>query len=200
MPIENPILAALQAQFDGLDDPRRAQGKRHRQGFVLLLVLLATMSGYFGYRALEDFLDKHRAALIVLFQPEKDRIPSYSTVRRVLMQLDFVQFTQIYKQWMAQYLPPAPVEEPAQQDWAGIDGKTLRGSALKDAYVHLVSIFSTFDNRVLDLGKVQHKSNEIPLVQQMIAASDLNGVIFTLDALHCQKKRRISSSPATITT
>lgn len=193
MPIENPILAALQAQLDQLDDPRRGQGKRHRQGFVLLLVLLATMSGYLGYRALEDFLDKHRVALIVLFQPEKGRIPSYSTVRRVLMRLDFAQFTQIYQQWMAQYLPPAPDQEPAQQEWVGIDGKTLRGSALEEAYVHLVSIFSTFDKRVLDLGKVQHKSNEIPLVQQMIAASGLHGVIFTLDALHCQKKRRLSS-------
>ncbi len=195
MQIENPILAALQAQLDRLDDPRRAQGKRHCQSFVLLIVLLATMSGYLGYRALEDFLDKHRAALIALFQPEKGRIPSYSTVRRVLMQLDFAQFTQIYKQWMAQYLPPAPdsTEEPAKQDWVGIDGKTLRGSVLEDKYVHLVSIFSTLESRVLDTGKVQNKSNEIPLVQQMIAASDLKGVIFTLDALHCQKKRRISS-------
>ena len=43
MQIENRILAALQSQLDTLDDPRRGQGKRHRQGFVLLIVLLATI-------------------------------------------------------------------------------------------------------------------------------------------------------------
>ena len=89
--------------------------------------------------------------------------------------------------------------EPAPPEWVSIDGKTLRGSVQQEAYVHLVSIFSTFDHRVLDLGKVEHKSNEIPLVQQLIAASDLKGVIYTLDALHCQKKRQRPSSPPTMT-
>ncbi len=96
MQIENRILAALLSQLDTLDDPRRDQGKRHRQGLVLLIVLLATISGYLGYRAIEDFLAKHQAQLLALFQPDKGRIPSYSTVRRVLMGVDFQQFTQIY--------------------------------------------------------------------------------------------------------
>jgi predicted transposase YbfD/YdcC len=34
------------------------------------------------------------------------------------------------------------------------------------------------------------KESEIPIVQQLIEALDLSGVIFTLDALHCQKNNR----------
>lgn len=197
MQIENRILAALQSQLDTLDDPRRGQGKRHRQGFVLLIVLLATISGYLGYRAMEDFLAKHHAQLLTLFQPEKGRIPSYSTVRRVLMGVDFQQFTQIYKNWIAHHLPRQP--ERAGEHWMSVDGKSLRGTASPD-YVHLVSIFSSFDKVVLDTGVVDRKSNEIPLVQRMIAESGLKEVIFTIDALHCQKKRPRSLSRPAMTT
>ncbi|MCH8960168.1 MAG: ISAs1 family transposase [Bacteroidetes bacterium] len=194
MQIENRILAALQSQLDTLDDPRRGQGKRHRQGLVLLIVLLATISGYLGYRAMEDFLTKDQAQLLTLFQPEKGRMPSYSTIRRVLMGVDFQQFTQIYKNWIAHHLPRQP--ESAGADWMSVDGKSLRGTASPD-YVHLVSIFSSFDKVVLDTGKVDKKSNEIPLVQRMIAESGLKEVIYTMDALHCQKKRpRSLSRPA----
>ncbi len=199
MQIENHILAALQSQLDTLDDPRRGQGKRHRQGLVLLIVLLATISGYLGYRAIEDFLAKHQSQLLALFQPEKGRIPSYSTVRRVLMGVDFQQFTQIYKNWIAHHLPRQP--ERAGEDWISVDGKSLRGTASPEAhYVHLVSIFSSFDKVVLDTGVVDRKSNEIPLVQQMIAESGLREVIFTIDALHCQKKRPRSLSTPAMTT
>ena len=197
MQIENHILAALQSQLDTLDDPRRGQGKRHRQGFVLLIVLLATISGYLGYRAIEDFLAKHHAQLLTLFQPEKGRIPSYSTVRRVLMGVDFQQFTQIYKNWIAHHLPRQP--ESAGEHWMSVDGKSLRGTASPEAhYVHLVSIFSSFDKVVLDTGKVDRNSNEIPLVQRMIAESGLKELIFTMDAL--QKKRPRSLSRPAMTT
>jgi len=53
---------------------------------------------------------------------------------------------------------------------------------------HLVSIFSSFEKIVVDVDKVENKSNEIPCVQKLIQATDLEGVIFTIDALHCQKK------------
>ena len=113
---------------------------------------------------------KHHAQLLTLFQPEKGRIPSYSTVRRVLMGVDFQRFTQIYKNWIAHHLPRQPESTGEQLDWMSVDGKSLRATPSPEAhYVHLVSIFSSFDKVVLDTGKVDRKSNEIPLVQRMIA-------------------------------
>lgn len=189
MSTNNEILDRLLTEFEKLNDSRRAQGKRHPLSFALLIVLLATMSGYFGYRAIEDFLEKHNDCLIDLFAPEKDRIPSYSTVRRILMAIDFDDFTQIYKEWLSRYW--SEQHESTVSKWCGVDGKALRGTVENtdpNAYTHLVSIFSSFDQIVLDAGKVQDKSNEIPLVQELIKNSDLKNVVFTLDALHCQKK------------
>lgn len=190
MQTKSRLLNELLTELGKLQDSRRGEGKRHPLEFVLVIVILATMSGYLGYRAIEDFLEKHKEQLIEIFQPEKDRIPSYSTVRRVLMEVSFIEFNDIYKSWLATYRPAK--RSTAPDKWCGVDGKALRGTIESDPndYVHLVSIFSAFDKVVLDTGKVEGKSNEIPLVQQMIKESDLKAVIFTLDALHCQKNNK----------
>lgn len=191
MSVDHRILDNLLSELDKLEDPRRGAGRRHSQSFALLIVMFATMSGYLGYRAIKDFIAKHKSDLIMHFNPPKDRVPSYSTVRRILIHLDFTQFTTIYKTWLNQYVQASS----DQASWCGVDGKALRGTIEADNhndYVHLVSIFSTFDKLVVDTGKVVNKSNEIPLVQQMIKDSDLQQVIFTLDALHCQKKQQKS--------
>ena len=151
--------------------------------------MLATMSGYLGYRAIEDFIAKHRDDLLRIFKPPKDYVPSYSTVRRILMAIDFEQFVQIYKSWLSECWPTQ--NHGDLSNWYGVDGKAMRGTIVDENandYVHLVSIFSAFDEIVLDAGKVQGKSNEIPLVQKLIHQSNLKNVIFTIDAMHCQRK------------
>ena len=73
-----------------------------------------------------------------------------------------------------------------------MDGKALRGSASRVLDVRakqLVSAFAHDDLIVLGHIEVDEKSNEIPAVQTLIASMGLPGRVFTLDALHCQKKR-----------
>ncbi len=38
------------------------------------------------------------------------------------------------------------------------------------------------------MGEVGDKRSEIPLVRELIKMLDLEGAVFTLDALHCQKE------------
>ena len=53
----------------------------------------------------------------------------------------------------------------------------------------LVSAFDHDDLIVLSHVEVEDKSNEIPAAQALIESMGLPGRVFTLDALHCQKKR-----------
>jgi len=176
----------LIVMLEQLDDSRRSRGKRHQLSFAVIIVLFATMSGYFGYRGIEDFINKHRMDLIAIFHPHKKRVPSFSTIRRILIALSFDDFVSIYRQWLTKVQALS-----GQLNWMGMDGKTLCGtvsSEADDEAVHLVSIFASFDYIPVDMAKVNDKSNEIPLVQQMIRDTKLRDVIFTLDALHCQKQ------------
>ena len=61
-----------------------------------------------------------------------------------------------------------------------------KNSSLQD-FVSLVSVFVSKKRQVLSVGKINtKKANEIATVRELIQQLDLQGVIFTMDALHCQ--------------
>ena len=72
-----------------------------------------------------------------------------------------------------------------------IDGKVLRGSfdhmADKKA-LNLISAYCTTNNFILGHIEAEDKSNEIPAVQNLLSGFGLEDCIYTMDALHCQKK------------
>lgn len=148
------------------------------------------MSGYLGYRALGDFVARHREALIITLKVPKNRLPSYSTIRRVMMGIDFEQFIEVFNNWAIASLPTE------ERRWLAVDGKTLKGSQTIDEknysrFVQVVSVFSTATAITVGMSSwVSTQKSEIVVVQNLIKALKLEGVVFTLDALHCQKKRR----------
>lgn len=85
-------------------------------------------------------------------------------------------------------------------DWISVEGKAM-GSTVSDDdksyqnFVSLVSFFSQKRGPVVPVARLEHgKSRESPAVKKMIELFDLKGIIFTMDALHCQKKRLKPSS------
>jgi hypothetical protein len=64
-------------------------GKRHHMALCLALFTLAVTAGNRGFLAIGDWLKSYRSELIALFKPPKQRLPSYSTIRRVLLKLDY---------------------------------------------------------------------------------------------------------------
>ena len=74
--------------FADLPDPRRTAGQRHQQALYLALFTLEIAAGNRGFLAMGDWLKVYRDELVPLFAPPKDRLPSYSTIRRILIQLE----------------------------------------------------------------------------------------------------------------
>jgi hypothetical protein len=71
------------------------------------------------------------------------------------------------------------------------DGKTLRGSFdhMKDQRAtQILSIFATNVNLILGHSKIDKKTNEIPVLPKLIKELGIESKIFTMDAMHCQKK------------
>ena len=71
-----------------IPDCRTRQGCRHEQWLVLLIIIMGIASGHWGYRGLGRFVERHRRELIKLLSIPQARVPSYSTIRRVMMSLD----------------------------------------------------------------------------------------------------------------
>ena len=80
-------------------------------------------------------------------------------------------------------------------DTKSADGKAIGGTVSNyntdfQNFIILVTIFSSQRGIVLHCGKIESKKeSEIPKIQELIKALDVENELFTLDALHCQKKR-----------
>jgi hypothetical protein len=70
-------------------DPRGARGSRDDLWQILLIIIMGIMSGYKGYRELERFVERHRRTLIKLLALKQGTAPSYSTLRRMMIDVDY---------------------------------------------------------------------------------------------------------------
>jgi hypothetical protein len=177
----------LVEMLSGIKDHRRAQGRMHDLNFILLLVIMATMSGFFSLRAIGDFIKKNQAQLLKQFKPSKDRLPSYLTVGRALQNIDFNELSEIFYQWASNRV------ETNGKEWVSMDGKAMKGtmndySKARQKFISLISVFASVQKQALAAGKINNKKeSEIPKVKELIEMLGLKNAIFTLDALHCQK-------------
>ncbi|HEY9693579.1 MAG TPA: hypothetical protein V6D15_15335 [Oculatellaceae cyanobacterium] len=65
------------------------------------------MTGYWGYRPLEDLTVTHRQRLIELLNLKPTtKFPSYSTFRRVIKTLNFNPLTDLFNNWAGRTVPP----------------------------------------------------------------------------------------------
>lgn len=171
-----------------MKDPRRGAGQRHPLVLVLLIVIMSTINGYYGYRAMGDFVKRNKKALIKQFKPKKRRLPSFSTIRRVVQGVDFCELSHYFYMWAKGYV------EIEEGDWMNVDGKGIKGTVSESQnkqqnFINLVSVFSEKRGMVVFSGKIiNSKESEIPMVRCAVELLDIKGVVFTMDALHCQKK------------
>lgn len=182
-----PQLVIVEA-FADLCDTRRTAGQRHQQALCLALFTLAVAAGNRGFLAIGDWLKAYHDELVALFQPPKDRIPSYSTIRRALLRLDYREYSARLSRFFG--IQPLPGETIAA------DGKVLRGSyeTISDdpsvdshPAIMLVSAYLVERGLILDAYEVDSKTNEITALPAFIQQLALKGVVFAFDAISTQK-------------
>jgi hypothetical protein len=169
-------------------DFRQPRGQRYPLWLVLLLVIMGTISGCTGYSALEEFARRHHQALVSHLSLPSQPLPSDSTFRRIMTLIDFEELARVFNQWAKDHITLS------ESEWLAIDGKSIKGTVCNsnNAYqnfVMVVSVFSTTQGLTVSLSQFQNQDNsEIALVQAILSALDLSNVVFSFDALHCQKK------------
>lgn len=180
-------MTLLQA-FAQVPDFRKRGGRRHPLPCVLVCILLGSLSGYSSWRDLGDFVRRHHAALVECLQLEKDRLPSYSTLRRVLKGLDFKALNAAFLAWARQHIPVEPGEALAM-DGKSLCGTTTDATGAQQNFTALVSLYAHKRGIVLQNQAYQNKEeSEVHVVQAMLADAKLEGATLTLDAMHCLKK------------
>lgn len=171
-------------------DPRRAQGKRISLEQMFGLVILGYMCGYTGYRPIYEFCKVHETELVKAFNL-KHGIPSYVTIRDVLMRIDEEQLIKAFNEWAAED------RDESAEAVISIDGKALSSTVEKaqTSLQNMVYVVSAYSQKT---GLIEHisvhkqkKTHEIKAAIELIQAHsrERKEILYRLDALHCQKKQ-----------
>jgi predicted transposase YbfD/YdcC len=185
-----PLFLLLQQNFDSLPDPRVQRTRLHRLSDILLLSLAACCAGADSFEDIEDFSRAYGTdALRMLFGVRLDNgVPHHDTFRRVLARLEPKGLEQSLHTLRTRL--PKPDDLPiATGKHIALDGKELRGSynaQNQTSALSLLSVFATDLNLVIGHKKVDSKTNEIPVAQEVLANLTISGATVTADALHCQ--------------
>lgn len=179
-----PLLAALAE----VRDPRRAQGQRYSMRLLLLFSVLAVLAGATSYQGVITFIALQRERLDAVFGACFRRAPAVNTLRHLFLALGRDELEAAFRRH-ARALSAGTAAEGMRT--IALDGKTLRGSfdCLNDVEAaHVLSAFASDAALILAHQELAGAPGEIAAVPRLIGELGLTGVLFTADALHCQKK------------
>jgi predicted transposase YbfD/YdcC len=191
--------ATLLSALEEIPDPRRRQGRRYSLPHLLLFSVLAVLAGAASYRGIVVFIRVHRERLNMVFRAGLRRAPAVNTLRHLFQALDPAALEATFRRHARQLSESVLAPELRV---VALDGKTLRRSfdhLNERPAAHVLSAFASEAALVLAHQEVDATGDEIPAAQALIEALGLRGVLFTADALHCQKRPSpVPRAPATL--
>jgi len=181
------------ARLQHLADRRQKKGQSFEWWYLLALLAAAIASGQKTLTAINFWIHSHQEELVCSLQPAKKRVPSYATIRRVIISIDVTSL----EDETAQFDQSLDADDPTVGCvvgadgtlWRGqaVDGKAVRGASAHGSTVHLVSLVRHESGSVLAQCQVADKTNEITAVPELLAGRDLTGTVTTMDALLTQR-------------
>lgn len=169
---------SLMELFQGVHDPRRAQGKRHPLPALLSLAVVGLLSGMTSYEAIVDFGKARGWEFLQLLGFTRRRGLCKATFSRVFRRIDVADVEARIGQWIQARLDLKVVPHIA------IDGKTARGSRDGETPgVHLVSAYAPEFHAVLGQLRVDAKTNEHKAALELLGILPIQGTLVTGDAM-----------------
>ncbi len=181
----------LLTMLESVPDSRRSQGLRHPLASTLFMIILATMGGCVGYREIAAYLRVNQEDFVLHLGLLKSRVPTHVTIRSLLQRVDYEILRSIFVEWAQKTLP----QTPHSGLQIGIDGKSLRStvtnaSTSEQNFVRMITLFCKELGCIWEVKRLENgKISEMVSVQELLKTLKIKGFLFTLDPLHCQKKR-----------
>jgi predicted transposase YbfD/YdcC len=175
--------SSLFQHLEKLSDPRTGWTLKHEFIDIVVIAILAVLSGADGWNDIEEY-GESKQAWLQGFLKLPNGIPSHDTFNHVIRCIDPEQFAQCFQNWITAAITTMGMQV------VPIDGKTHRGSydrGNKQKALHTVSAWASSHRILLGQVKVDKKSNEITAIPELLQTIDIRGSIVTIDAMGCQK-------------
>ena len=175
-------IGSLYESLSQLVDQRARRGVRYPLVAVLVIVVLAKLSGEDEPRGIAEWAKLRSETLIAALHLKRETMPHHTTYSRVLGHaVDVEHFEAVVSEFFSR-------QQPAQAHIA-LDGKTLRGTIEtgQSQGVHLLAAYLPEVGVVVWQVEVENKENEIVVAPQVLEHLHLSGAVVTGDALLTQR-------------
>lgn len=167
--------------FGIIDDERDQANIKHPLVDILKLVTLAVLCGMDELDKIIDYGKNKKEFLEKEF--EIKAIPSKSTLTRIFIMLS--------PKWLGLSIVcilKTIIKDKEEQIM--LDGKAIKATDAIKTIDTMMNIVTAYTDTGISLGQitVDSKSNEIPAVRDLIDMMDIEGLVITADAMHCQKE------------
>lgn len=180
-------IVPLRRLFEGLTDWRKRKGRVYTITSLFMLLMLGLMCGKRGPTSIARWFRKLPFLIRMRLRFPLGRSPAPVTLCRLLQDVDVVELERNIQLWVLALNAQLAAAGSAQR--IALDGKTLRGAAKRGAEAaHLLAAFSHELKTVLGQVAVDHKTNEITLVADLLDQLVIEGRLLTMDALLTQRK------------
>jgi len=191
--VDEQKYTTLMESLKDVPDPRHARGKRYPWLFLLALICCAIASGQGTGHGIAHWISLRATEFLEQLKPPRWRIPSESTIRRVLRIMDVHALEQRLASYARSLADRATEDNPITTrsgetlQGIAVDGKELRGVRAHGQPLCLVSAVQQGSGVVLAQTAVEQKTNEITAAPQLLAKCSLQGTVTTVDALLAQR-------------
>ena len=177
-------IGSLYDRFERLADSREAQGKRYSLATILVLMVLAKMSGEDKPGGIAEWAKYRTAELVEMLKLERKTMPHHSTYRRIMAEVIDANELELL---VSDFLTGR--RHFGKQVMVSIDGKTMCGTLNENQEgVYLLAAYLPEEGFVLMEVEVEGKGKEIPAALKLLKMLDLRGKIVMGDALHTQRE------------
>jgi predicted transposase YbfD/YdcC len=186
-------LSSLYHRFEGLQDKRKAKGKRYAMATILVGIFLAKLCGEDKPSGIAEWVSLRGAWLAQALGLKRKSMPSHHTYRRTLAEnVDAQEFEALARdhhqhRGLAGY-----------QVVVSMDGKILRGTIDLDVSdgVCLLALFLPGEGITLAQIAIAEGQNEVSVAPTLLSWVDLRNKVVIGDALHTQRQISIQIGKA----
>lgn len=169
-------------KFEIIEDTRHQSYVKHKLSNILTIVMCAVLCGLDELGSIMTFAENKAKFFKDNFGIEK--IPSKPTMSRVLSVIDGQKVAEVIIDIMKTSINES-------EKVIAVDGKAIRSTSKTEkphSALQIITAYLTESGVVLGQEKINEKTNEIPVLQQMFEYMNIKGKTITADALHCQKE------------
>ena len=173
---------SIYGRLQTLTDLRKARGKRYSLTSVLMIVLLAKLSGANSPTEIAEWGIYHQSEVEALLQIKPKRMPERSTYRRILAY-------KVYETEVERLVGEYNQDGERGRIYA-LDGKALLGMSKREDGTpeYALSVYDVTAGKTMAQIEVGNKENEITKAPEVIKLAKIAGKVVTGDALHTQKR------------